>query len=229
MHLRPSCLFLLVSLVSGAASAAVHPPVLSAEVDLVSSPRTISTLPLDVEALARRLCEGGGPSKPVLRSDPRDGVKSKCQITPTLVLSFEVANRGAGLSLSAHRFLSAVTVETSCGFWDATLTLDPTRPQPVTPMVFEAADDPGRGAFAGVLTMDTQLHLANRDSGQTADFALRLGLGLRTLRSADDTGGDDDCIPLSVVESEDLDVKELLAEGCTICPDDPSELTRRGK
>jgi hypothetical protein len=131
--------------------------------------------------------------------------------------------------------LQSAEVETSCGIWDATLTLDPDLPQPESPLAFEEdAEDPGHGVFAGVLEMSTVLHLTNRDTGQAVDFPLRLGLGMAgpwasappdvspdpLLLFAGIHDGipfpDDTCIPVWVMESPE-EVANLVAQGCRIC------------
>jgi len=230
-------LCLLAALWAGGAPAGADPLSLSGEVKLALSSKAASYLPIDIGALAERLCD------PITYRPP-EGM-AKCHLivpspsgppgNPTAAKG--VVGIGGGMTtLRASSFnLKSEGVETSCGIWDFTLGLDPDVPQPESPLVFEEnAEDPGRGVFAGVLDLSTILHLVNRETGQTADFPLRLGIGMAgpwasvpPEISADPLllfGGIQDgklvfydtCIPLWVIHSQE-DLEKLLAEGCQIC------------
>jgi len=225
MNLRPFCFcvcsFLLASLWTGEATPAAADPLLASdEVELATSSSPVSTIPIDIEGAAWLSCGSG--------EDPR-GPKVRCSIITNSVLSLKIPYGDVGASVVDLHFVAAEAVVTSCGTWDVTLTLDPTVAQPESPMVFEEAP-PGSdyGMFGGVLEMDSLLHLANRDTGQTAEYRLRLGLGREDPWLAPPTEsaaavdpstsaeGQSDCVPLSILGSPD-DLKIFLAEGCSIC------------
>jgi hypothetical protein len=146
------------------------------------------------------------------------------------------------ISASDLSFVNAEPVETPCGPWDFTLTLDPAYLQPASPLAFEeSSEDPGHGVFAGALAMNTNLHLANRATGQTADFALRLGLNLagpwalaspggspgasdlKLFAKGGDDGGEEPepCIPWSTFPDPEIQsiTQYLLKGGCLLCFD----------
>jgi len=153
------------------------------------------------------------------------------------VFPLRITKEEGVFSARSLQLVIAGPIDTSCGPWDATVDLDPARSQPNSTMVLEELpEDPERGVFAGVLEMSTILHFVNRDTGQTADFTLRLGLGLAgpwvvtspgdsptagdLLFLADRSGGElvasEQCGPVQVLESSD-DLKGFEADECQIC------------
>jgi hypothetical protein len=126
------------------------------------------------------------------------------------------------------------TVDTTCGIWDVSLTPDPNLPPRESALVFEEdPEDPGRGVFSGVVEADTILHLANRETGETADYPLSLGLGLAgpwiaappessgpPLLFAERRDGEilrsSTCLPAWAVRTP-KDLETFIAQGCPIC------------
>lgn len=235
MAARPSRLCLFLSLLASLWASGIAPAA-AGEMRFVLSSEAVSSLPMDLAEVAERIC---GP-----KPQPRPPFMAKCH--PIAKNNGGVSTQprrsgGDGTSLTVWaRTLwleSAEGVVTSCGIWDATVILDPALSQPNSTMVLEELpEDPERGVFAGVLEMSTILHLANRETGQTADFSLRLGLGLagpwvvtspgdspvagNLLLLADRRGGElvasEQCGPVRVLESSD-DLKGLEADDCQIC------------
>jgi len=225
MCARSSCLFLslLASLWAiGVAPATADPVFHTHKVGLALPSSPVSAIPIDATALAEQICDenpskwGGGPLV-------------MCQAT---VKHLKEMATGPDASASALRLVSAKPVVTSCGLWDATLTLDPIRLRPVS------QKGSRRGVSALILEMKTNLHLANRKTGQTADFALLPGSGPAgrwvlaptgerpNLILADESDDDDDvisfegCIPAWVYKDPSFTV--IPKDGCEACPDDQS-------
>jgi hypothetical protein len=158
-------------------------------------------------------------------------LKLSLETRPSLAVCRVTVSNGSGVvtvtpvgaSVSFVHFTSA-PVATSCGLWDAALTLAPIRLQPVPEMT-------------------VNLRLTNRETGRIADFVLRPGAGLAgpwALSSngkspaptflADEEDEDDDgeddvivfegCIPAWVLK--DPKYKIDPDQDCAICPEDDS-------
>jgi hypothetical protein len=212
------CLSLLASLwASGAAPATADPIVPTAGVGITFSSSSVSAIPIDVEALTQGLCDTARKGT---------GHLVKCVVI--------VHNGGYGLG----KFTLGEPLVTPCGTWDAELTADPSGAQPSSPIAFtEVPDDPRRGVFAGIWTMNTNLHLTNRDTGQTADSELRLGFSLAgpwVLASPDEPSTTDqrilladyvdgeimefvDCIPVDIIEKYSSVEIVKGYESCRVC------------
>lgn len=226
---------------SKATASSARPDVTPGEVQLVLSSDTVSTFPIDVQEWAETTCD---PTGLQLRNQP------VCHLTtpeskPVLRLAIQPGGPGQPVQWQIIGLnLSLAPVETSCGIWDVSLTLDPTNPQPATPVILTpASDDPGHGIFAGVLEMSTNLLLSNRDTGQIAAANLRLGLNLGgpwTLSSPEsaagsnlllfaDHGGDGGsselyhCNSMVVLTFDDA-LGKFVACDCSLCVQAPEPL-----
>jgi hypothetical protein len=210
------CLSLLASFWASVA-AATDPGALplEGEIGLTLSPRSVSAIPIDEGALAQAVCGEW----------EEESVKAKCLVV--------VTNTPTG-KLGSGEFALAEPVTTICGLWDATLTLAPPHVLQDSMVLREVPDDPGRGVFAGVFAMYTNLHLTNRETGRTADLTLRFGYSLagpfvtsledpaasgNLILLADRVDGQlvsfEECIPpLFVKENPDY---EVMAGACKIC------------
>jgi hypothetical protein len=146
-------------------------------VELALSTTSVSAIPIDYEAMALQGCTGEEPQ-----------VIAKCLILSTVRGDMGMSTGDKGAFATATQFLTTDVVVTPCGTWDVTLALDPDFSQPDSPMTFEQApEDPGHGVFSGVLKMNTALHLANRDTGQTEDFAIPIAFDLAGPWAVDST------------------------------------------
>lgn len=171
MRVRPSCLCLslLASLWAGGAAPATAADVShSGTVGLSLSPRSVSGIPIDVTAVSDQVCEDAQGKSPLVQCHVI--VKNE---------SVQIQVLGKQAWTDELQLAGAEPLATPCGLWDTTLTLDPGVSQPASPIAFEARpDDLERGLFATALEMSTVLHLVHRETGRTADFPLRLALGL---------------------------------------------------
>jgi len=189
------------------------------------SSRLGSGIAIDPRTLSPQLC--GTPwlsPKPLV----------KCHLIVPNEVGTMLVDPSEGKVIDLH-FTGAEPLPSTCGRWDILLTLDPTLPQPVSPFIFEERpDNPERGLFAAVLKMNTNLHLENRETGQTVDIPLLLGLGLAgpwTLasptgsatekqlllladREADRLIPYEDCVPAKVLNDPRFDVE---LNDCRIC------------
>lgn len=227
MNVRPFCLCLplLASLgILGASPAAAGSEIHAGEMELALPASPVAVIPIDTAALAEQICE----------EDP-----SKRRILVTchaIVKSQDVADLetgAAGAPASALR-VSAEPVTTPCGLWNATLTLAPIRLQPVFQKAFEeVSDDAERAVSAMVLEMSTNLRLANRETGQTIDFALHPGDGTdpwgltltgrsrASILFADKSDRPlvfEGCIPRKYYDNPQYEV--IDEEGCGACPEE---------
>lgn len=224
MSVRPSCLCLsLLAILGGSvAPASAENVVHSGTVGLTLSPGSISGIPLDVTALAGQVC------------DEEQGRRPMAQCHVIVKNGHTRIDAAEGLASAGDlRFTGAEPLSTPCGLWDTSLTLDPALPQPASPLALEERpDDPGSGLFAVVLEMNTNLRLVHRETGRTADFPLRLGLGLAgpwvveptstgsRLHLLADRRGEmvitfESCIPVWVFDDPNYVV--IPKEGCEIC------------
>jgi hypothetical protein len=216
------------------------PRVTAGEARLTLSSGAVSTLPIDVQALAESLC---GPFH-------TKGGMAKCHLVVppgAPVLRLRPSHRPSDGSLQPLMWQATALeilvepVATSCGIWDVRLSLDAPESQPLSPMMLTpAAGDPGHGLVAGVVELKTQLHLANPAQGKAVDYPLVLGLGLRgswrlavperapakargkggllVLNSKGDDDDVEECLPLWVKGYPEL-LEEYLALGCQLCTD----------
>lgn len=227
MSIRPSrlCLSLLAFLWAGGVASAEE-VFLSGETSLSVSPTSVSGIPIDVGALAGEICGEPQASRALVQ----------CHVIVKNVAAPIIIDDEEDATVEGLRLAGAEPLETPCGLWDTTLTLDPDLPRPASPIAFtEKPGDPGHGLFAAVLEVNTRLHLVHRKTGRTADFPLRLGLGLagpwtvappvapstagRLLLLADRKDDEvvvfEQCIPAWVLEDPHFLV--VPDEGCKIC------------
>jgi len=219
MSLRPSnvSLSLLIALwAGGAASATASPLFPPGSVELTLSPGPVSPLKVDLDAIAQQACG--------ILENPA-GTLSKCRIWPDLLWNSDLKSGGTGASAGALKFVSTETIVTSCGTWDAKLTLAPSL----------SAKDPKHG----LLEITARLDLTHQATGRTVDYPLTLGLGLTgpwSLASPGERqgtsprqshrpafaekGDEEDCIPAWVFETYPEFALGLLQQGCEACPDE---------
>jgi hypothetical protein len=210
MRLRASHLFLVLLTAGTIAPAAADPA---------------PTFPIDLPAIAGRICD------PQLLS-PR-GSMAQCHV---IVRNGGWPPQTSGMKAGLLHIESAEPLMTTCGPWDATMTFTPVGVQPISPNAKGQ-----KGARHEKLTMNlevrTSLHLANRATGQTADFMLRRGASpaepwlfeptSEADRSDDQVLTFDGCIPDWVYKDSNLEV--VKEEECPVCPadDDTSDSQQR--
>lgn len=171
MGFRSCCLGLAVLSAleaCGASPAKAAPITVTGTAGFTLAPDRVSSIPLDLKEI------------PLCNFDRPGGYLVTCiAVVKPEDSDFQATFTDAGAVADALQLASAEPLSTPCGLWQVEVTLDPTRTQPLSPMVFdESSPDPGSGLFAGVLKMETNLHFTNLETGQTVDFPLPLGLGL---------------------------------------------------
>ncbi len=212
MNFRRSCLCISLLAFLAASGAA---PVAASDVVLVLPLSSASAFPIMIPNLAEEVC-----------TEPKRAIV-ECHvivIDPLKPSPAEEEGPASPMPLAGGNM-----VITPCGVWDARLTLDPLRLQPASPVFFqEVPGDPGHGVFAVILENRPNLHLTNRETGQTIDFALHPMPGLTgswavttTTESPDPVLGRvitfKNCIPQWVYTTDGY--KVIPEEGCEPCPD----------
>lgn len=165
------------------------------EIDL--DPEAVSFLPIDLEKLQARLCEGNLPDtgEPL---DPTGECVLSVSPSPFLVLVVDevsplmapvvgdVGPLGGALRAAVQLrdltpWLGSEPITTDCGLWDVSMVLDPDAAQPLSELALEpSVADPPQGAFAGVVKLAVRYRFANRDTGISSE--------LPTLRSLELAG-----------------------------------------
>lgn len=159
MNIRLSCLCISLLAFLGASGVA---PVAAGEVVLVLPPSSATALSIEIPNLPEEVCP------------PKEAIV-ECHV----IVKDPPEPPAPIPEIGATELAGGSVVTTPCGVWDAELTLDPARLQPASPVFFqEVPGDPDHGVLAVILENRPHLHLANRETGQTADFALRPMPGL---------------------------------------------------
>ena len=135
---------LLIALWAGGTISATASPLFPPGiVELTLSPGPVSPLKVDLDAIAQQACD-------FLESPA--GTLSKCHINPDLLWEPDLKSGDTGASTGALKFVSTETIVTSCGTWDAKLTLAP----------FLSLKDPKHG----ILEIRARLDLPIRPRGE---------------------------------------------------------------
>ena len=234
LHRPALCLALLLTALAAADPRGASATDLTAgEVRLKLSSRAVSSLPIDLEALAEFVCGNPLPQG--------GGAMGHCRLTigvppksPLMIVS--IVDPAATPLDQALRWqmaglrLSGTALESSCGTWESWLSLDESVPQPISMIHLESS--PGgedQGDFVAYLLIRVVLHLTHQATAQTQDFPLRLRVGLLgqwllkqpeewTLSNLHLFAGskEDPCFPMWI---EEAPTGLFIEEVCQICFD----------
>ena len=204
---RPALAIAILAVLLAAAARASSDAVgiTPGDVQLAISPDTVSTLPIDTQGLAETACRGtsGSPNVPGCRMALDPGGHWYHLISPW--------NRNLSWQPRETSFAST-PVDSSCGTWDVSLQLGDADSQPASPLlVTPGPDDPGHGTFSGSLEMKGTVHLANRNTGKTADYPLSFGFELSGPWALTDPD------PSETSDGAPVSNLDLLSDGATYC------------
>lgn len=154
-------------------------------IEIALAPGATSFLPIDTPELKEALCHGSvvdgkGPLSP----------RGECDLTIKVPSGMIILNADTAVSVdngwqvpvhfgALGPWIGSATVDTACGSWDVSVSLDPDSEQPVSTLVLtESAETPGRGAFASVIDFAALYRFVNLTEGTHLEVPARLSLDL---------------------------------------------------
>lgn len=188
LTLKLSCLCLLGLLASPLAAqpgSSPSPVIRTGSLKIAIDPAAVSFLPIDSEELRTRLCSG----RPTVDNWGALTPRGECNVSvappPDIPLYVDsVFPRGSSLGVSLHPggaeiWRGSAPVDTPCGLWDLSLTVDPDSAQPASELDLETSgESPAQGVFAGVMKLAVHYRFFNRTKGASYELPAVVALEL---------------------------------------------------